>query len=258
LTIRQKSRRFGVAMFAGMALVTVSPAYAQDTFGARGMCTNDRSTRQLFTGTVRDIGRVPSTASAGILALGGAAAVGAHAVDHRVNTTFSSRQDLRGAFKAGATLGGTPLELGAAFTTYAIGRAMNKPCAAALGADLVQAQLMAQVFTIGLKQATQRARPAGSGLSFPSGHTTMAFASATVLQRHFGWKAGIPAYAAASYVAASRVQTQRHYLSDVAFGAALGIVAGRTVSVGHGRQLMLTPIAVSRGAGASFTLIPRQ
>jgi hypothetical protein len=83
----------------------------------------------------------------------------------------------------------------------------------------------------------------------------MAFASATVLQRHFGWKAGIPAYAVASYVAASRVQTQRHYLSDVAFGAALGIVAGRTVSVGHGRQLMLTPMALHGGGGAVFSLI---
>jgi membrane-associated phospholipid phosphatase len=253
--IRLRKHCFGVLVFAGGLFVSVSPARAQDTVGARGACTNDRSTRQLFTGAVRDIGRVPSTGSAAILALGGAAALGAHAVDDRVNRTFSSRDGLHGTFRAGATLGGTPLELGAAFTTYAIGRAMNKPCAAALGADLVQAQLTAQVFTIGLKQATRRTRPAGSGLSFPSGHTTMAFASATVLQRHFGWKAGIPAYAVASYVAASRVQTQRHYLSDVAFGAALGIVAGRTVPVGHGRQLMLTPMALPRGGGASFTLI---
>jgi membrane-associated phospholipid phosphatase len=255
---RQSKACVGVLVLAGGCLVSVSPARAQDTFGARGMCTSDRSTRQLFTGAVRELGRVPSTGSAGILTLGGAAALGAHSVDSRVNRAFSSGDQRRAVFKAGATLGGTPLQLGAAFTTYAIGRAMNKPCAAALGADLVQAQLMAQVFTIGLKQATRRARPEGSGLSFPSGHTTMAFASATVLQRHFGWKAGIPAYAVASYVAASRMQTQRHYLSDVAFGAALGIVAGRTVPVGHGRQLMLTPMAVSRGAGASFTLIKQK
>jgi len=255
---RESRTGVGVLVLAGGLLVSVSPARAQDTFGARGACANDRSTRQLFTGAVRDIGRMPSTGSAAILALGGAAALGAHTVDSRVTTTFSRGDERRAVFKAGATLGGTPLQLGAAFTTYAIGRAMNKPCAAALGADLVQAQLMAQVFTIGLKQATRRARPEGSGWSFPSGHASMAFASATVLQRHFGWKAGIPAYAVASYVAASRVQTQRHHLSDVAFGAALGIVAGRTVPVGHGRQLMLTPMAVPRGAGASFTLLPHK
>jgi membrane-associated phospholipid phosphatase len=199
---------------------------------------------------------VPSAESAAILALGGAAALGAHTVDTRVNRSLSGGDEWRGTLTAGATLGGVPLQLGAAFTTYAIGRAMNKPCAAAVGADLVQAQLMAQVFTMGLKQATRRTRPDGSSLSFPSGHTTMAFASATVLQRHFGWKAGIPAYAVASYVAASRVQTQRHYLSDVAFGAALGIVAGRTIPAGHRRQLMLTPMPLPRGAGASFTLVP--
>jgi len=80
----------------------------------------------------------------------------------------------------------------------------------------------------------------------------------TGLQRHFGWTAGVPAYAVASYVAASRVQTQRHYLSDVAFGAALGIVAGRTIGVGHGRQLTLTPLPAPRGGGVSFTLVPQK
>jgi membrane-associated phospholipid phosphatase len=104
------------------------------------------------------------------------------------------------------------------------------------------------------KESTRRSRPEGTGFSFPSGHTTVTFASATVLQRHFGWKVGLPAYAVASYVAASRVEMQRHYLSDVAFGAALGIVAGRTLPIGHGRALMLTPMASPSGVGAQFTL----
>jgi membrane-associated phospholipid phosphatase len=112
---------------------------------------------------------------------------------------------------------------------------------------------MSEGLTIAIKEATRRSRPAGSGFSFPSGHTTATFASATVLQQHFGWKVGIPAYAVASYVAAARIQTQNHYLSDVAFGAALGIVAGRTVTIGHGHRLMMSPIATSEGAGASFT-----
>jgi membrane-associated phospholipid phosphatase len=108
------------------------------------------------------------------------------------------------------------------------------------------------------KESTRRSRPEGAGFSFPSGHTTVTFASATVLQRHFGWKAGLPAYAVASYVAASRVEMKRHYLSDVAFGAALGIVAGRTVPIGHGHALRLTPMASPSGAGAQFTLIGRK
>ena len=62
----------------------------------------------------------------------------------------------------------------------------------------------------------------------------------------------------ASYIAASRIQEKRHFLSDVAFGAAIGIVAARTVTVGHGdRRLALTPVAVPGGAALSVSLIGR-
>ena len=99
-------------------------------------------------------------------------------------------------------------------------------------------------------EPARRNRPEGSGYSFPSGHTTVSFASATVLHQYFGWKIGAPAYAAAAYVAASRVQMKRHYLSDVAFGAALGIVSGRTVAFGARRQFKLEPTLTPGGAGA--------
>jgi membrane-associated phospholipid phosphatase len=75
------------------------------------------------------------------------------------------------------------------------------------------------------------------------------------MQRHFGWKVGLPAYAAASYVAASRVEMKKHYLSDVTFGALLGITAGRTVSIGSGRKLFVSPIASEMGPGVGVTLI---
>jgi membrane-associated phospholipid phosphatase len=148
--------------------------------------------------------------------------------------------------------------MGAAFASYAIGRALHKPCVARVGAALFRAQLIAQGLTLALKETSRRSRPAGGGFSFPSGHTAMSFASATVLQQEFGWKVGIPAYAVASYVAASRVQMKRHYLSDVTFGAALGIVAGRTVSIGHGRRLLVTPIATPSGAAAGFTILGKR
>jgi membrane-associated phospholipid phosphatase len=128
-------------------------------------------------------------------------------------------------------------------------------CVARVGADLIQAQLLAEGLTFVFKEATRRSRPEGTGFSFPSGHTTVTFASATVLQRHFGWKVGLPAYAVASYVAMSRVEMKKHYLSDVAFGAALGIAAGRTVPIGHGQRLLISPMASPSGVGASFSLI---
>ncbi len=56
-----------------------------------------------------------------------------------------------------------------------------------------------------------------------------AFATATVLQRRFGWGVGVPAYALATHIALSRLPENRHYPSHIAFGAATGIVSGRSI-----------------------------
>lgn len=53
--------------------------------------------------------------------------------------------------------------------------------------------------------------------SFPSGHTSSSFATATAIQQRWGWKAGFPAYLLASYAGITRLH-QNHYLGDVAFG----------------------------------------
>ena len=66
-------------------------------------------------------------------------------------------------------------------------------------------------------------------------HSASAFATATVLQRHYGWKVGVPAAVLAAYVATARVHDNKHYLSDVVFGAAMGIAAQRTVTL-HSRR----------------------
>jgi len=98
-----------------------------------------------------------------------------------------------------------------------------------------------------------RRRPDGSRFSFPSDHASSSFATATVLQRRLGWRVGVPAYAMATYVAASRLQENRHYLSDVVFGAGLGIVVSRSVTVGHGQHaLAVVPLAAPGGVGIGF------
>ena len=206
-----------------------------------------------FADALTDIRRLSTRDNMNWLAVG----LGAALVTHRADASIARNWPEQGSltFKPGAIVGGTPLELGAAFATFAIGRAANSPRAMQVGGDLIRAQLLAELMTTGMKQAVRRSRPEGSGFSFPSGHTTVTFASATVLQRHVGWKAGVPAYAVAAYVAASRVEMRRHYLSDVALGAALGIVAGRTVTLGRGHRLMVTPMLTTRGGGASFTLM---
>ena len=241
-----------------LATCGAAPAFAQDTLTlASASCAGAPSAKPLFMGTVHAAGRVRSRSSLGILGLGAASAIGTHTVDARATRAFAGESELSGTFKPGAVLGGAPLQMGAAFATYAIGRALNKPCAARVGADLVQAQLLAQGLSFAVKAASRRTRPDGARLSFPSGHATVSFASATILQQHFGWKVGLPAYAVATYVAASRVQMKRHYVSDVTFGAALGIVAGRSVPIGRAGRLVITPVASTEGAAAGFTWVGR-
>jgi membrane-associated phospholipid phosphatase len=248
------TRGYAVLILAAM-LGRAAPALAQaGPESSRSRCGESPSVGAVARETLHDFGRLTSRGSLGLLAVGGAAALGTHSIDADVTRDFPG-MNLNGAFKPGAVIGSTPFQLGASIGTYAIGRALGNSCLARVGADLIQAQIMAEGLTMIFKQATRRSRPEGTGYSFPSGHTTVAFASATVLKRHFGWKVGVPAYAVASYVAASRVEMKKHYLSDVAFGAALGIVAGRTVPVGHGQRLLISPMASPSGGGVSFTLL---
>jgi membrane-associated phospholipid phosphatase len=105
-----------------------------------------------------------------------------------------------------------------------------------------------------IKFAVGRERPDGSNRqSFPSGHSAITFAAAAVIQRHLGWRHSVIAYGVASYVAASRLHDNRHYLSDVVFGAAVGSIAGRTVTE-HGRDSWaLVPTALPGGVVVSLT-----
>jgi len=79
--------------------------------------------------------------------------------------------------------------------------------------------------TYGLKYTVNETRPNGSSQSFPSGHTSVSFCGAEFIRKRYGWELGIPAYAAASFVAYSRVEANEHYPHDVIAGAAIGILS---------------------------------
>src|SRR3954451_25296166 len=128
------------------------------------------------------------------------------------------------------------------------GRIGDKPRASHVGMDLIQALLVSEGLVQTLKYTTRRERPDGSGKnSFPSGHAGGTFAFATALERHLGWKGAVPAYLFSSYVAISRLPDNKHWLSDVVFGASVGIIAGRTVTR-HGREFPIALNAVPGGA----------
>lgn len=80
-----------------------------------------------------------------------------------------------------------------------------------------------------LKTLFGRKRPGTSRnyQSFPSGHTTIMFMSASHLWHAYGWPVGVASGALAAMTAASRLSDDAHWYSDVVAGAFLGVWVGR-------------------------------
>ena len=210
----------------------------------------------LFKGLHRDFARLASSNNVVITTMGAFGAMAGHAVDRQVADSNWGQGTAREIFGPGEIAGGAVVQATAALGTYAAGRVFKQPRVARLGGELIRAQLVAQAVTQTIKLSARRTRPDGATLSFPSGHTSATFATATVLQREFGWKTGVPAYAVASWVAASRMHAERHYLSDVVMGATIGILAGRAVTVGaNDRRFAISPVAVPGGAGVNIVRV---
>ena len=214
----------------------------------------------LFHNLGDDVKHMPRMNSVYWLAGGAALAAIVHPEDHKLNARLvnSSTDNL---WIPGKVIGGMPTILGASFATYIIGRTQHMTRLQHLGMDEIEAAILSEGIVAGAKQIGRRDRPLradGSrqtGFSFPSGHSATTFAAATVLQQHLGYKAGVPTYLIASYVAASRLHDNRHFASDVIFGAATGIVIGRSVTW-HGRNFYASPMLVPDGAGVLVQMKP--
>jgi PAP2 superfamily len=216
--------------------------------------------------TGRDFNAFPRRRSTWvILAIGGAAAAIAHPADDEVNARLMGSDAAGRFFAAGKYIGGGYVQVGAAAGLYVIGRYVlphaegesktNK--VSHLGFDLIRALIVSQSLTQGIKVTVRRDRPTGECCAFPSGHASAAFATAAVLERHLGYRNAWPTLVIAGYVATSRLYDNRHFLSDVLFGAALGMASGWTVVGRHGRSnYALIPVPVRGGVMVSFTRKP--
>jgi len=206
----------------------------------------------LFGNFVEDVQHLPAMQNVYIAAVAGGLAAAAHPADQTFNARLRSHYDaVNTAFAPGKYLGDTPEQVALSLATYAFGRAFDRPKVSHLGMDLIQAQLLTELLVEPIKFATRRERPDGSNRqSFPSGHSAVTFATATVIERHLGWRKSVLGYAIASYVAASRLHDNRHYLSDVIFGAGVGAIAGRTVVHHAADYWAFTPVSVPGGGVA--------
>ena len=135
-----------------------------------------------------------------ILAIGGGAAALSHPADDSVNSHLGGSRAAERFFAVGEWAGASWVQLGAAGSLYVVGRYVVPPAddtpgtnkVAHLGFDLLRAQLLSQVFVRGIKNTVRRDRPSGDCCSFPSGHAANAFAAASVLERHLGYRAAWP------------------------------------------------------------------
>ena len=181
-------------------------------------------------------------AAAGIVVTGTS-----HFFDKRLTEDVGSNPG--SGLSPGATYGNLAFQFPLAVTWWIVGHAMGSDNGADAGRDLVRAQISAVSFTYALKYAVNRTRPNGDPRSFPSGHASASFATAMVLQEHYGWKLGVPAFAVATYVGSERITQNKHWLSDVTFGAALGLISGRTVTLHlKHERLNIQPHAIPGGA----------
>ena len=190
------------------------------------------SSRIFFRGT---IGVFSTDNIKPLLVGGGATGIGAIFDDEVADWIADPEHGFGTALEDGAA----PAVVGAAVAVlFATGRVVDGPRYRAMTYDLMHAFLINAGYTTLLKEVVQRERPNGDDqLSFPSGHASNAFTLAAVAERHYGWKVGLPAYTLASLVAVSRLQRNKHYLSDVMAGATLGYIVGRTVVRVNGQAL---------------------
>ncbi len=193
-----------------------------------------------------------SVENAEILGIGGVAAGGAHAADQPVATWVQTNQP--STWVGADQYGSQWVHIPVAVAWWAIGSLAGSDRTAAAGRDLLRAQLSVVSWTYAIKYAADRTRPNGDPRGFPSGHASTSFASAMVLQEHYGWKLGVPAFALAAYTAGSRVIANQHWTSDVVFGAAVGIASGRTVTL-HLRdtRVSIAPMPLPGGGGLLVT-----
>lgn len=134
--------------------------------------------------------------------------------------------------------------------TFAVGLILRNGRLARAGGRMLAAQLLATGAKDAIKHQVDRARPyvladggrykaepgddhAKAMNSFPSGHMAGAAAVARAYAREYPEHAA-RAFAAAAAVGAIQVARSKHYPTDVAAGAVVGLAAEKAVTLGEG------------------------
>lgn len=127
-----------------------------------------------------------------------------------------------------------------------------------------KSQLLASALVFSMKYFIHDMRPDGSAdNSMPSGHTALAFVSATLLDMEY--RETSPWISAGGYLCAGatgylRVANNRHWASDVLIGAGIGIASVKLVYLTHRYRwskmpaAVLVPMLYQNGGGVAFAM----
>lgn len=170
-----------------------------------------------------------------------------YVLDEDINSGIAHSHSslLRGITDVGNTASSPLLHLGVAAAFYGAGAAADQPRVMQVGEEMGEALLLADTATFVLKDAIGRGRPSTGDDnsryrpfrfkdgydSLPSMHTASSFAMAHVAASHTdSLTAKIVCYMSAGAAGFSRMYRGKHWGSDVVLGAAVGELAGDTVT----------------------------
>jgi len=188
-------------------------------------------------------------------------------IRQKLQTDKSSGLDK--AADAGAIAGNPFIHLGLAAFVYGAAIAADSPKWKETGEMMGEALILADASTFVLKETVGRGRPNTTASrndfkpfgfkndydSFPSLHTSSSFALASVLaSTSDSILTKMAYYTAATFVGFSRMYQNKHWASDILFGAALGELCGRVVTSYHasGNKFRIAPQAYEGGAGVAL------
>lgn len=144
---------------------------------------------------------------------------------------------------------GNPMYIGSAgLITYIGAELAGAENLSELSSVALQSMLTGSAVVLALKLAFHRERPEEQdamnpyvfhgpsfrqgNLSFPSGHTVIAFSAASSISAYYGdpWYLAVPLYTVAGLTAWQRVFDHKHWPSDVFTGALIGVFVGRKIA----------------------------
>jgi membrane-associated phospholipid phosphatase len=230
-----------------IALAAHSPAPPNPSSLQAAPWPDDRPFARLLPNLMEDFKALPTQTSGLILAGGVVGAIAVKPADDNA-TDWARDHGVSSLADFGRALGSGWTQAGGAVGAYVVGRVTGRAELTHIGSDLVRGQVMNGLITRVAKLSNTRRRPGGGPDAFPSGHTSSTFTTAAVLQGHYGWTIGAPAYAAAALVGWSSVRDRAHWLTDVVAGATLGTIVGYTVTRGHqARDWQIVPVRTDGG-----------